>query len=380
MIRALHLKNFKRFDQLDLPFAPLTLLAGLNGMGKSSVIQSLLVLLQSYRSGNLEKGYMELSGNLVELGTAKDVLYDNAKNDKIEIGFGWNVGEENKDLTFSLTYDPRADQLCIEEEQSNVRTFSYESIPFFSKSSQYLCAERLGPRKALPISTSHVRRRDIGKQGEYVLHALQYYEDQRIGEKILLLPDDPRSINKIGGSLKTLTEAWLNEIAPGVGLSVKQIPETDIAVAAYNFTRTKDVVSPGFRPTNVGFGLSYVLPVIVSCLLAEEGDLLLIENPESHIHPKGQTWLGELLSCTVKSGVQVIVETHSDHLMNGIRLSVHERILEPQQVAFHYFEQINSEAHVVSPQIDEEGRLDLWPKGFFDEFEDTLARLISRTP
>ena len=93
-----------------------------------------------------------------------------------------------------------------------------------------------------------------------------------------------------------------------------------------------------YRATNVGFGLSYVFPVIVAALAARAGDLLIIENPEAHIHPKGQMRLGQLLSLAAASGVQVVIETHSDHVLNGIRLAVHERKISHEIVRLHFFE------------------------------------------
>src|SRR5260221_6265573 len=91
------------------------------------------------------------------------------------------------------------------------------------------------------------------------------------------------------------------------------------------------------RPQNVGYGLSHVLPILTACLGAQTGALLLIENPESHLHPSGQSAMGEFLAQVASAGIQLIVETHSDHVLNGIRRAVKRGQLTPQDVAIHFF-------------------------------------------
>ena len=98
------------------------------------------------------------------------------------------------------------------------------------------------------------------------------------------------------------------EISPGVQLSITGVPEADIARGAFTFGREGSLRSPEYRPTNVGFGLSYVLPVLVALLAAPPGGLVIIENPEAHLHPHGQTMMGELCARAAAAGVQVIIE------------------------------------------------------------------------
>jgi predicted ATPase len=375
MIDVVGLKNFKRFRSLELELRALTLLAGLNGMGKSTVIQSLLVLRQSARSGDLAGGLLDLAGELVDLGTGRDVLFDGADDDELAITLGWGEGGRRERMGLKFAYDATSDQLrLIGEAGKKAATPSPATIPLSGVGVQYLCAERLGPRKALPLSESRLRSRDIGKQGEFVLQVLI-----ALGE-MLLNEADPRILRAESTSVRALAGAWLAELSPGVRLSIDPVRAIDAAVASYAYAQPGDVPTTGFRPTNVGFGLSYTLPVIVACLIARPGDLLLIENPEAHVHPRGQTLMGDLLARTASAGVQVLVETHSDHVMNGVRIAVHGRRLRPEQVAFHYFEQDGAESRVISPQLDENGRLDAWPTGFFDQHEDNLAQLIAPAP
>ena len=132
----------------------------------------------------------------------------------------------------------------------------------------------------------------------------------------------------------------------------------------------------------MGFGLSYVLPVLVVLLAAKKGALCLLENPEAHLHPRAQTKMAELAVRASLAGVQVIAETHSDHFLDGVRVAVHRGLIKPEMVAIHYFEREDSKVTVQSPRINLDGRLSSWPEGFFDQYEQNLAALIlpKKTP
>jgi predicted ATPase len=150
---------------------------------------------------------------------------------------------------------------------------------------------------------------------------------------------------------------------------VQQVPQTNAVTLGL---RTS--ADTGFhRPIHVGFGLTQVLPIIIAALSAIEGSILLIENPEVHLHPGGQALMGQFLADVARAGVQVMVETHSDHVLNGIRRAVKGRRLEPEQVAIHFFRMRSKELpQVLSPQLDSSGNIDIWPDGFFDQFDKDM--------
>jgi len=102
----------------------------------------------------------------------------------------------------------------------------------------------------------------------------------------------------------------------------------------------------------------------------------MIENPEAHMHPRGQTRLGQLATRAAAAGVQVIVETHSDHFMDGARIDVKNGILEPENTAFHYFERHGNVVRAITPSVDADGRLDSWPTGFFDQHDENVVQLL----
>jgi predicted ATPase len=130
--------------------------------------------------------------------------------------------------------------------------------------------------------------------------------------------------------------------------------------------------------TNIGFGISYVLPIIVSGLIAKKGSYLVIENPEAHLHPSAQSNVGRFLSVIAKSGVKVIVETHSDHFVNGIQIAAALNEISNDEVTINFFshEKVDNQPKLESISINQKGELSLWPKGFFDQTQIDFAQLF----
>ena len=172
---------------------------------------------------------------------------------------------------------------------------------------------------------------------------------------------------------------WLQQLSPGVRLTVEPVKGTDDVLLRFSYVgQTGTPGSNLYRPTNVGFGLTYSLPIIVACLAAPKDALLLLENPEAHIHPQGQAALGNLIACCATDGVQIILETHSDHVLNGIRLAVKEKKVTKDDVVIHYFTRAveTGDVFVQSPAILENGGLSNWPEGFFDQWDKSIDALI----
>jgi predicted ATPase len=156
---------------------------------------------------------------------------------------------------------------------------------------------------------------------------------------------------------------------PGCALSVQQVPQANIVTLGLRTSEDTDF----HRPIHVGFGLTQVFPIVVAALSAKEGDILLIENPEVHLHPAGQALMGQFLADVSRAGVQVIVETHSDHILNGIRRSVKARRLRSEQVAIYFFRPRSSAAAQVERCfLGNSGNIDTWPDGFFDQFDKDM--------
>jgi predicted ATPase len=376
MITSLHLLNFKPFANQLLQFKKLTLFSGLNSTGKSSVMQSLLLLRQSYQQGLLPEKGLALNGYFVNIGTARDALFEGAKEDFIGFGIVW---ENNNKATWRFKYDREVDVLNIDSEP--VSSEVYKSN-LFGNDFHYLQAERLGPRPFNEMSDYQVRQLgQLGIKGEYAAHFLAINARAAIPNSNLSHPDVKlKRQNLAQNANKSMdlidqVEAWMGEISPGTRLKIDAKSDVDLMSFQYSYGDSNP-----YRATNVGFGISYTLPIIVAALASTPGTILLIENPEAHLHPKGQVKMGELLALAASGGVQVVIETHSDHVLNGIRLAVHGGKLDPKDVQLHYFQRQNQEqqamTEVISPKIDRNGRIDRWPDGFFDEWDNSLEILL----
>ena len=170
----------------------------------------------------------------------------------------------------------------------------------------------------------------------------------------------------------------MSRIVRPTQIDAEWFPNTSVTRLRF---KTPGVRTEWTRAPNAGFGVSYALPVIVAALRAPVGGLLLVENPEAHLHPAGQSAIGGFLAQVAADGVQVFVETHSDHVLNGIRVSVAEgaAALSEEQAVIHFFRSQEDEGGAVeSLAVRQSGQLTDWPAGFFDQAQVDLAMLARR--
>ncbi len=370
MIQRIRLKNFKIFLDEELTFSKLNLLTGMNGMGKSSIIQSLLLLRQSYLKGTLPKGGLILNGDLVNIGNGRDALHVNAENDCIGTEIYFN---NNHVLKLSFLSHSEKDVLQIDNSGVAFNNEVFQNA-LFNNCFEYLKAEHQAPDKFFSVSSFHIENlRSIGNRGEYAAHYLARYQREII--------EQPEYINPKGTTKNLIDQvsAWLNEISDGIRVQAKYILELDVAKLEFLYETGKEVTSE-FSPLNVGFGITYALPIVVAVLKSKPGDLLIIENPESHLHPAAQSVIAQLLARAAKTGVQVIIESHSDHIFNSIRVQIKQDYLKPEDVRVYYFERSDSDnihsVNIKQAAIDTDGRISRQPKGFFDEFSKQLDQLL----
>ena len=174
-------------------------------------------------------------------------------------------------------------------------------------------------------------------------------------------------------------EAWMAEITPGIKIKATTQKQYNSATLSYSFIQGTERTTE-FKPQNVGFGLTYALPVVTAILRAQSGDLVIIENPESHLHPAGQAMVGKLCCLAASKGVQFFIESHSDHFLNGVRVAIKKELIKNVDVSLFFmerpFEQANHSSIIHNPAIDSNGRLEYWPQGFFDEWDKQLDELI----
>lgn len=359
MLRSIRVTAFKRFFDQEFRLAPLTILAGLNGAGKSTLVQSFLLAAEAQESS--VAGTIRLNATGLELGAAKDV-----QNWRTEDPINIEVDCQNKICNWSFKA-PADDSLYLNliSKPSEV-PFPFQPV---SRALTYLCAERLGPRAFLPAAPVPYSEIGVGVRGEYCAQIIA-----TIGSQPLQHPDRarPSASELSAGLLKYEVEGWLADIARPIEVDAAWFPDSGVTALRFR--------SPGgewVRAANMGFGVSYALPVVLAGLIAEKGGLLIVENPEAHLHPSGQSQMGRFLAWIASRGVQVVLETHSDHLLNGIRLAIgHERLLSHENAVAHFFTADHNDELVVSElTFTEIGGISHWPKGFFDQYQADVSAL-----
>ncbi len=368
MLESISIHNFKVLKDVELNLSNLTIIAGINSMGKSSLIQVLLLLRQSFEQNMLLQKGLLLNGRYVNIGNGKDALSIDADDEKFSVDLYWDNDEE---LHLSFEYKNKSNLQPI--ELADPAEINPENI-LFSPRFQYLAAQRIDSKSTFPISDYDINTlHSIGNSGEYTAHFLAEYGAKPLSNAVF---QHEQAKSK---TLLANVDAWMSEISPGVKITASIIPEINQASLLYEFA-TFDGYSEKFRPENVGFGMTYVLPVVTALLSAEPGDLIIIENPEAHLHPAGQTAVAKLVCIAAQNGIQIIIETHSDHFLNGVRAETKSKTITPENIALFYFSRDkNSKEHAIEisqPFIDEHGKLDEWPDGFFDEWDKNLTRLL----
>ncbi|BAD48516.1 AAA family ATPase [Bacteroides hominis] len=375
MITNLLLHNFKSHKKTDLKFSNLTVLTGINSAGKSSVIQSLLLLRQSHQKGRLEIG-LDLNSPLCDLGKGNDVLFRFA--DSNIITFSISTEEER---TYELHFDVKEKVLFntfIPVQEGTSISPELFQLPLFTSNFQYLSALRWASRSLYPMDTYAVENEHqlslAYGQGELVAHFLEYNgrrSEYAICDTTVLHPSFAGD-----NSLLAQTIAWEREISPRVNIKAEK--KADQVSIEYGFEGVgNNLPLTNLRSENIGFGISYSLSVIVALLSARPGALLLIENPEAHLHPCGQAKLAELIALVSQTGVQVVIETHSDHIFNGIRRAIKNNMVDVDHVAIHYFKHGNeNHTEAVEIGIEKNGRVKNYEEGLFDQFDKDLDELL----
>jgi predicted ATPase len=385
MIRSIEVKNFKSIRQKFFPARNLNLLMGLNGMGKSSFVQSLLALRQSSK---LASGLLSLNSEAyVKLGTTKDALYQYSKKQEgliIDVKFE----KDRLDLAFDYMIDAdyfemRRDQITDIFAETVERVRKSESL--FNENFQYLNANRLEPASIVPKNySSVVNLKNIGNHGEYTAHFLEVYGNEDIHYDNLLHPNSV-SIDNITGRHVTLralihqVNLWMGEISPDINIRTTSV-SSDYMLVEYDYRQPNLGYTNRYKPENVGFGISYSLPVVVALLSSRPGQLIIIENPESHVHPRGQAELGKLIALAAANDVQIMIESHSDHILNGIRVAVKDGLISGGKVVGFYFERVVESAEqysgITNIEIDDYGELSDYPKNMLEEWSNQMLKLI----
>ena len=373
------IKNFKCFEEQEFNLRDLTILAGANGSGKSTLIQAMLLLRQSIESERISIQFRKklyLNDYYFEGGISSDILYANAKEDKISFEFIVREGiselfecKVNKD-------EPRV--LEIENFQNNrddSERFHREDRLKIYGNFDFISADRFGPK--LTYEVSNTRRVKVGKYGEFTPFVLNEFKNELIRDNSVYFDKESQKTH----SLLTEVNSWLSYILDGMKIKTEVLESVNLSLL--KITNYPESELDFKSPINMPYGASYVLPIIVSCLSkkirpSSMGSLVVIENPEAHLHPSAQSKLGQFLTIIANSGVQIIIETHSDHIINGVRIAVKKGLISNESIIFNSFSKgaLLGENSVEEIHIDENGKLNRWPDGFFDQYENDMMELL----
>lgn len=372
MIDAIEIQRFKCFENLSLKLAPLTLLTGYNGGGKSTSLQPLLLISQAMREGGAGTG-LSLNGSLARLGTVGDVISSRGAGSMI---LGFRAGVES--ASWKLRYDRvlGSRELLLEGTQFSAESdVSPRWLPTSGQSSIvnsirdliYLSGVRPPIQEAQPYpDTFSAVVGDVGSEGQYAAYWYVKQSDEEVDEA-RRHPTEERT------TVRGQIDAWLGDLFPGARANAEALK--GVALSKLSFKLGK---SSGWRrPANVGYGLSYVLPLLVALVSARNDQLIVVDSPEAHLHPSAQSNMGRVLAHFAAAGLQILVESHSDHLLSGVRLAVKNGRLRPEHAIVHFFERADTEGsngrHEI--HIERDGTVTSWPEGFFDQSLADLARL-----
>ena len=404
MITELRTQNFKSWqDTGKLQFAPLTGLFGANSSGKTSILQVLLMFKQTVERPPdwNEPLYFGDDGSLVNLGSFDDIIHRHEQDLSLHISMSWKLSEKltirnisevdtlsfffNMFMGISEGFGYRfgensfgADPVGSPEYEIStpygedraqslfrcygIRNASPTTLEFFSGFEKafenlfsrilYLGPLREHPRRRYPWEGDHPK--GIGQYGEKTTSAL-------LSGRIRRLPVDEQ------------IPKWLQRLELIDSYDVQPVSDTG---GDYELLVKQHKGGPQVPLTDVGFGVSQVLPVLILCYYAPEGSILILEQPEAHLHPKVQSELADVLIDVVKNrNVQIILESHSAHLLHRLQRRIAEEQISAEDTAF-YFCQINDgTSEIERLKVDEYGNIRNWPQNFFgDDMGDLVAK------
>lgn len=425
MLTHLKLDNFKIWKTTGpMRLAPVTLLLGTNSSGKSSLIQSLLLIRQTVKSDDpnvdLNLGDPD-SDDSVMLGQFGDVLCRHGSSNRVRIEFHWNPkGSNNETTVFNASYRSgpagSAELDTLRLGRDGDAFLVTRSKPGIYRLQLSGIRESLGqsadyrPQRSFAFSPAVLTR--LGPAGEQIREigpALL----QELGRIIYLGPvrrlaqrdyvwngrmpgnlgdDGRRAVDALiasgmavqakgrgvrvpstDDSLITSTSRWLHEMGLGDSLSVRPLGGS---------ARHELIVEREGERTNlkdVGVGVSQVLPVIVAALHADPGHIVIVEEPESHLHPLAETVLADLfLQVSKQRGVQFIVETHSEHLLTRLQRRMAEEAASSSDVAIYFCKRDGVGSELEEIRLNSQGDIENWPPNFFgNEMEEIAARTLA---
>lgn len=348
MLTHINVQGFKSLDSANLVLSPLTILTGVNSSGKSSVLQALMLLIKHSRSVN-QYSMEEVIRFLADFSVVRNKKI-NAKSVIIHA-----QDTEGRSHTLTLNSD--------NSEVDSLLGYQYEPRVVGSEPELlYLNANRLGAQEMVPVS-----ERRVGGAGEYLFSTFEKTKHLPVPEYLVKTGESTTLAYQLSYWLKLITGTTSELVTEKVGDQIR---------VAFTLKELEGSVSP----LNLGAGMSYIAKVLIICLMAKKGDLVFLENPEIQLHPKAQAHLAVFLAFIASNGIQVVVETHCEHLINKLAYLVYEDEISSKDVVLHYKPDVDQ--NFISIKINENGKFtDLngevtgFPLGFFDATLDDLMQM-----
>ncbi|UQZ62135.1 hypothetical protein C2H95_06555 [Bacillus subtilis] len=353
MLDKITIEGFKSIDRLELDLKSLTVLVGMNSSGKSTIIQSLLLAVQNFSFNNGSP----LNGLLVSLGDFQEARNYIKNSKEINISLS-NFETQN---IVNLKFLEKNGKVKLKKEGKDKSLSNL--LKYQNKKVRFLSSDRIGSRDIYDVNYSQIT--DIGFLGEYAIDYLEQHKSTPLDD--LLIKN-----KETGGTLESQVNFWLRYIINGE-IQTNSIEGTDSVKASYKIKNNTRY----FRPKNVGAGLSYLISIIITLLSSKPGSMNIIENPEIHLHPRAQSRLMEFMTFISNAGIKLIIETHSDHIFNGIRKSIYKKNLQVEKVATYYFDLNNDGlSNVNKVKFNKDGKVLNYLEGLFDQFDEDLDTLL----
>lgn len=391
MFTRINIGNFKlykdtvSFDNLR----SVNILTGVNGRGKSTFLQVLLLMKQTILQNN-RNSFLLLNGDYIQLGNAFDVKNINvSRKDSVSLEFYikdysvhylFHVDENERNLKIFTCFlsDDKGNILSpmfIEKENEHplINLLPYaKGMPAFNFDRiQYISAERIGPKLYYSLHDKGI----IGAKGEYAVCQFHLHKSDVLPDKYfdelenIFYNINTEEVDKtIGGQ----AEFWLSKMFARTTIDTKYVEEANVVTLKISTVQNG---TNRMKPTNVGFGYTYVFPILVAGLISKPGDTLIIENPEAHLHPAAQSIIGKFLALISQMGVQVFIETHSEHILNSFRVLIAQEAFDKDDINIMFFDE-GTENYYTPIEVNEKGKITNWPLYFFDQSERDLNIIL----
>ena len=372
MIDTIHIIALKSIKDLTVKCSKLNLFVGTNSSGKSTLLQGLLLVAQKKLNGKYISigDFREVRNYYMPNSSIRIEIKENGKNNPAWIEFIEDKENETYNVQTSLDEIPAEDILIFDDiddsEQSDLISdeFGYH----------YLSCHRIGVTDI--YAKNMLNESDFGIDGEYAMAYLLKNESKNVENELVVEGAD------VTNSLLEQVNYWLNYIV-GTTLAINDIKKTNYLQVKYNNNPANASSEALYcRPINVGSGISYLISIIISCLGSEEDSIIVIENPEIHLHPKAQSRLCDFLYFVSKAGRQLFVESHSDHIFNGLRVGVATKKIQQEDISVNFLAMNEHCETQCNPIIFKEyGKIvgtndEMDIDDLFDQFEIDLNRML----